>query len=55
MPVAGEVQEFNEELEGNPELLNEDPYGNGWIIKVKVSDTDLSDLMDAEAYKELVA
>ncbi len=55
MPVAGEVQEFNEELEGNPELLNEDPYGKGWIIKVKVSDADLSDLMDAEAYKELVA
>lgn len=55
MPVAGEVQEFNEELEGNPELLNEDPYGKGWIIKVKVSDSDLSDLMDAEAYKELVA
>lgn len=55
MPIAGEVIEFNEEIEGSPELVNDDPYGNGWMIKVKVSNPgDLDDLLDADAYKEIV-
>lgn len=55
MPIAGEVIEFNEEIEASPELVNDDPYGNGWMIKVKVSNpSDLDDLLDADAYKEIV-
>jgi len=55
MPIAGEVIEFNEEIEGSPELVNDDPYGNGWMIKVKVSNpSELDDLLDADAYKEIV-
>lgn len=55
MPVSGEVLEFNEDLEGSPEKVNEDPYGDGWMIKVQMSDSsELNDLLDASAYKELV-
>ncbi|MDB4297814.1 glycine cleavage system protein GcvH [Flavobacteriaceae bacterium] len=55
MPVTGEVIEFNEELEDEPEVVNEDPYGKGWMIKVKVADTaELEDLLNAEAYKALI-
>lgn len=54
MPLSGEVIEFNEALEDSPELVNSDPYGNGWIIKVKVSDLNEEELLDAEAYKELI-
>ncbi|ANW97166.1 glycine cleavage system protein H [Wenyingzhuangia fucanilytica] len=55
MPITGEVVEFNEELEDEPEVVNEDPYGKGWMIKVKPSDIkDVEDLLDAEAYKELI-
>ncbi len=55
MPVSGEVVEFNEELESTPELINKDPFGKGWIIKVKLADAgDLDKLMDADAYKELI-
>jgi glycine cleavage system H protein len=55
LPVSGEVVEFNEELEAAPESINTDPYGNGWIIKVKLSDlSELDNLMDAEAYTALV-
>ncbi|MBM55599.1 MAG: glycine cleavage system protein H [Euryarchaeota archaeon] len=51
LPVAGEVLEFNQALEDDPSLINNDPFGEGWIIKVKVSDTaDLEALMDADAY-----
>jgi glycine cleavage system H protein len=51
LPVAGEVLEFNEELEGAPSLINSDPFGKGWIIKMKVTDiSDLDKLLDAEAY-----
>ncbi len=53
MPVTGEVTEFNSELEGNPELVNSDPYGNGWMIKVKVTG-DTSSLLSAEDYTALV-
>jgi len=55
MPVAGEVLEFNEELEGSPELINKDAYNDGWIIKIKVDDPgQLDELLDAAAYKEVV-
>ena len=51
MPVPGTVAELNERLEDNPALINEDPYGEGWIIKVKLADgADLSGLLNAEAY-----
>jgi len=54
MPVNGDVLEFNAELESNPEIVNKDPYGEGWIIKIKLADTaELDDLLDADAYKEL--
>ncbi|MEM9951448.1 MAG: glycine cleavage system protein GcvH [Chloroflexota bacterium] len=52
LPVAGEIIEVNDELEGEPEIINEDPYGNGWMVKIKVTDaSSLDNLMDAEAYK----
>ena len=55
MPVSGEILEFNETLEGNPEAVNKDPYGEGWMIKVRVSDLgEVDSLMDAEAYQSLV-
>lgn len=51
LPVAGEVLEFNEALENDPSLINNDPFGDGWIIKVKVQDTAAVDgLMDADSY-----
>ncbi len=55
-PVSGEVIEFNEGLEDTPESINTDPYETGWIVKIKISNpTELEDLLDATAYKELVA
>ena len=55
LPVAGEVFEFNEELEGEPELVNKDPYGKGWIVKIKISDeTELDGLLNADAYKAII-
>ncbi len=52
MPVAAEVLEFNSELEDQPDLVNKDPYGKGWIIKVKIEDeAQLDGLLNAEAYK----
>jgi glycine cleavage system H protein len=55
-PVSGTVVEVNEDLPESPEVVNEDPYGDGWLIKVKVSDpADLEDLMDNDEYSELVA
>ena len=55
MPVAGEVVEFNEQLESNPELINKDPYNEGWIIKAKIDDAgDLGELLDADGYKDLI-
>ena len=55
MPINGEVLAFNENLEDNPELINSDPYGEGWIIKTSISDiTELDELLDASGYKELV-
>ncbi len=55
MPVSGTVIEFNEALEQNPETVNNDAYGDGWIIKIKISNLDeLADLLDPAAYKELI-
>ncbi len=55
MPITGEVISFNEELESTPELVNKDPYGEGWIIKVKFEDAgELDDLLDAASYKGLI-
>lgn len=55
MPVAGEVLEFNQQLEDEPELVNKDPYGEGWIIRAKLKDkAELSRLLDAEAYKAII-
>ena len=54
-PIAGEVTEINAALEDAPETVNKDPYGEGWMIKLKVSDSSqLGDLLDAAAYKELI-
>lgn len=51
LPMSGEIIEFNEALEGNPELVNSDPYGAGWMVKVRVSDASQFDgLLDAAAY-----
>jgi glycine cleavage system H protein len=54
MPVSGEVIEINPALADNPEIVNKDPYGEGWLIKIKLSDaSSLDELMSADAYKEL--
>jgi glycine cleavage system H protein len=54
-PLSGEVTEVNGELADNPERINEDPYGEGWLVKVKLSDpSEVDALMDAAAYKELL-
>ena len=56
MPVSGEVTEFNESLENTPELINSDPYGDGWIIKVSISDTStLNELLSSDEYKNLIS
>ena len=55
MPLSGTVTEFNEKLDDEPELVNSDPYGKGWMVKVKLSDLEeITDLLDAEAYKTLI-
>ena len=55
IPVSGEITEMNQNLEDNPELINDDPYGEGWIIKMKISDaSELDGLLSADDYKELI-
>jgi glycine cleavage system H protein len=55
MPLSGEILELNEALESNPELVNSDPYGEGWMVKIKVSnDSELDELLGAEDYTGLV-
>lgn len=55
LPLAGEIVEFNESLETTPEKVNSDPYGEGWMVKVKVADVaDFDSLLDSEAYKNLI-
>ena len=55
MPLSGEILEFNESLETNPEKVNEDPYSEGWMIKMKVSDlSEMDDLLSAEDYQNTI-
>jgi len=55
MPIGGEVIAVNEALEANPEIVNDDPFGDGWMIRIKVADpTELEDLLDAAAYQGLI-
>jgi glycine cleavage system H protein len=55
LPLAGEIIAFNDSLESDPEKVNKDPYGEGWMIKVKVSNVDdFNKLLSSEAYKELI-
>lgn len=55
-PVSGKVLEINDDLPESPEMINEDPYGDGWIVKIAIADpTDLDDLMTSEAYERYVA
>ena len=54
MPLTGEIIDINETLNEKPELVNEDPYGQGWMIKIKVNSSDISDLLNSEQYKKLV-
>jgi len=55
LPLSGEIIEFNEELESDPEKVNSDPYGEGWMVKVKISNPEeIAELLDDAAYKELI-
>lgn len=56
MPITGEITELNERLEDEPELINSDPYGDGWMIKIKISEaSQFDELLSAEAYKAIIA
>ncbi|HEX7069927.1 MAG TPA: glycine cleavage system protein GcvH [Rhodothermales bacterium] len=56
MPVSGRIEAHNEDLDANPEKVNQDPYGAGWMIRITLSDpSELDSLMDAESYRDLVA
>jgi len=55
LPLSGEITEFNQTLETNPEKVNADPYGDGWMVKVKISNTsEIDELLTSEQYKELI-
>ena len=54
MPVTGEIIDINESLNEKPELVNEDPYGQGWMIKIRVNSSGISDLLNSEEYKKLI-
>ena len=55
LPIGGEVLEVNPQLEEHPELVNQDPYGEGWLVKIKPVDmAELDDLLDVEAYKQII-
>jgi glycine cleavage system H protein len=55
IPLSGKIIEINEALEDNPELVNNDPYGEGWIIKMEIKDLlEIEDLLDADSYKDLI-
>ena len=55
MPLTGEIIEFNEDLEDAPEKVNTDPYGDGWMIKIKLTDdSQIDNLLDVAAYKEII-
>ena len=55
MPVTGEVLEFNEELTTNPEIINQDPYEKGWVVKIRIADAaEVAELLDATQYNDLI-
>jgi len=55
LPLSGEIIEFNEDLESNPETVNSDPYGAGWMVKIKISNTsEIDELLSSEAYTSLI-
>ena len=55
LPIAGEIVEFNDNLESSPETVNADPYGKGWMVKVKISDvSQIEELLSSEDYKALI-
>ncbi len=55
LPLSGEIIEFNEELESNPELVNSDPYGAAWMVKVKIADaSEIDSLLSSDDYKNLI-
>jgi glycine cleavage system H protein len=55
-PLSGDVLEVNEQVVGAPETVNEDPYGNGWLLRIRLSDTgEVETLLDVSAYRELLA
>ena len=55
LPLSGEIIEFNDSLEAEPEKVNNDPYGDGWMIKIKITNLDeLDNLLDDAAYKEII-
>lgn len=55
LPLSGEIIEFNDSLESEPEKVNSDPYGEGWMVKIKISNPDeIADLLDDAAYKEII-
>jgi len=55
LPLSGEIIEFNDSLESSPEKVNTDPYGEGWMVKVKIADaSEVEGLLDSEAYKNLI-
>ena len=55
MPLSGEIVAFNESLEDEPEKVNTDPYGKGWMVKIKINDeSQLNGLLDADAYKKII-
>ena len=55
LPLSGEIIEFNDTLESSPEDVNSDPYGKGWMVKIKIADnSEIADLLSSDAYKELI-
>ena len=56
MPINAEILEINDKLDSNPELVNEDPYGEGWMVKIKILDeSQINDLLNADGYREIIA
>lgn len=55
LPLTGEIIEFNDELESNPEDVNADPYGKGWMVKIKIANTsEIDELLSSDAYRQLI-
>ena len=55
LPLSGEIIEFNDELESNPEDVNADPYGKGWMVKIKITNAaEVEDLLSSDAYRQLI-